>query len=115
MPPSSNAIPNLETSPENRASDHRVTHVLKALAHPVRWALVEQLLEAQSSCCNDLCGCFSLSQSTISQHLGVLKKAGVINYEKKGNCSCFSVDQQVLSEATNRLQALAGFEPGHRS
>lgn len=115
MPPSPHAAQNLEIPLKDPGSGRRATHVLKALAHPVRWALVEQVLEVQSCCCNDLCECFSLSQSTISQHLGVLKKAGVINSEKKGNCSCFSVDRQVLSETINQLQALATFDPVHRS
>ena len=53
----------------------------KALAHPTRVAILNHL--EQQSCCftGDLVGVFPLAQSTVSQHLKELKKAGLIQGE----------------------------------
>ncbi|WP_405566044.1 ArsR/SmtB family transcription factor [Polaribacter sp. Asnod6-C07] len=55
----------------------------KALAHPTRIAILKHL--ENQSCCftGDLVNVFPLAQSTISQHLKELKKAGLIQGELK--------------------------------
>jgi len=57
--------------------------VLKALAHPTRLWMVEQL--AQRECC--VCEFFDaidVDFSTVSKHLAVLKQAGIVDVEKRG-------------------------------
>lgn len=62
--------------------------VFKALGHPARLAMVERL--AQGECCvcelmeAEMGGARKLSGPTISQHLLVLKNAGIIADEKRG-------------------------------
>lgn len=81
--------------------------MLKALGHPVRWEIVRHLHLHENSCCGDLCGCFDLSQSTISQHLGVLKDAGLLEFEKCGNRSKFSLNRKGLQTLQKALAQLA--------
>ncbi len=88
------------------ASTEKMADALKALGHPVRLRMVQELTEFQSCCCADLCACFPQSQATISQHLSVLKDAGIISYEKHGNKSCFSLNHDVLQEIQTAMNAL---------
>jgi ArsR family transcriptional regulator, zinc-responsive transcriptional repressor len=57
--------------------------LLRALAAPVRIAIVLQLREAPR-CVHDLVDALSLPQPLVSQHLRVLKEAGVVHGERRG-------------------------------
>ena len=57
---------------------------LKALGHPVRLAIVRALAERSACCCADVCSRLPLAQSTVSQHLKVLKDAGLISFRRDG-------------------------------
>ncbi len=58
--------------------------VLKALAHPTRLFIVEQL-EKQEICVCDLTAMIGADISTVSKHLSVLKQAGILSDDKRGN------------------------------
>lgn len=57
--------------------------LLKALAHPVRLCIVRNLLDRR---CNvgHMQECLGIPQSTLSQHLGILRSRGIIKAEKDG-------------------------------
>ncbi len=76
---------------------------LKALAHPVRLQILRSLGNQENCCCNDFCASIPLAQSTISQHLKILSKAGLIDYRPVGNCSHYSLNPEVLEQAINAL------------
>lgn len=78
----------------------------KALAHPARIAIIEQILEANQCICNDLVEKMPLSQSTISQHLAELKHAGIIKGEIDGTKICYCIDQKVWKKAKETLNEL---------
>jgi len=54
------------------------TKVLKALAHPMRILIVEALSK-EDRCVRDLCALGTISQSNVSRHLAMLKRAGVVS------------------------------------
>ena len=58
--------------------------VLKALAHPSRLFIVEEL-EKEERCVCDLTEMIGADVSTISKHLSVLKQAGIVTDDKRGN------------------------------
>ena len=66
------------------------SELLKALGHPIRLKMVEGLLRHE---CNvkKIVGALGLPQSTISQHLGVLKNKGVVTVRKEGVKTCCRV------------------------
>lgn len=64
--------------------------ILKALAHPSRLFIVEQLREGER-CVNDLTGLVGADVSTVSRHLSVLKNAGIVSDEKRGNSIYYSL------------------------
>lgn len=57
--------------------------ILKALAHPTRLYILEELAEAPHCVC-ELTEMVGADISTISKHLSLLKNAGLVGYEKKG-------------------------------
>lgn len=58
--------------------------VLKALAHPSRLFIVEEL-EKEERCVCDLTEMIGADVSTVSKHLSVLKQAGIVTDDKRGN------------------------------
>ena len=57
--------------------------VLKALAHPIRLAIVHYL-DKEEKCVCDIVEYVGTSQSNISKHLGIMKKAGILSDRKEG-------------------------------
>lgn len=64
--------------------------LLRALAAPVRIAIVLQLLESER-CVHDLVDALRVAQPLISQHLRVLKSAGVVHGERRGREVVYSL------------------------
>jgi len=73
----------------------KASDILKALAHPARLKIVTGLFKDE---CNvgQIQRVLRLPQSTISQHLRILKNAGIIKGRKEGTRTCYRViDKQV--------------------
>ncbi|SRR5690554_5947658 len=81
----------------SRLADYeRKAEILKTLGHPVRLCIVHGLLARE---CNvtGIQECLKLPQSTISQHLGILKARGIIKGERNGLEITYSVvDEDVI-------------------
>jgi DNA-binding transcriptional ArsR family regulator len=58
--------------------------VLKAMAHPTRLFIIEELV-TEERCVLDLTGMIGADVSTVSKHLSVLKQAGLVADDKRGN------------------------------
>jgi len=58
--------------------------VIKAIAHPSRLLIIEEL-QRQERCVNELTKMIGADTSTVSKHLSVLKNAGLVADEKRGN------------------------------
>lgn len=67
----------------DRAALDGASELLRALSAPVRIAIVLQLLE-QERCVHELVGALGVTQPLISQHLRVLKAAGVVSGQRNG-------------------------------
>ncbi len=75
----------------------------KALGHPVRLGMALRLAEEQESCACDFTDLFSVSQPTISQHLKVLREAGLVRTRRHGTQIFYSLDPA----AAHELEVLA--------
>jgi DNA-binding transcriptional ArsR family regulator len=64
----------------------------KALAHPARIAILQQLVKTNSCICGSLVNELGLAQPTISQHLKELKLAGIIQGTVEGTSVCYCID-----------------------
>lgn len=67
----------------------------KAIAHPARIAILQELLKANACVCGDLVEELGLAQATISQHLKELKNAGLIQGTIEGTSVCYCIDPKV--------------------
>jgi len=76
----------------------------KALGHPVRVAILRHVLRHGGCICGDLVDLLPLAQSTVSQHLKVLKDAGLLNGEIDGPRVCYGANR----DRVRRLQELLG-------
>lgn len=70
----------------------KMAEKLKALAHPVRLCIVNNLLEQGGCSVGHMQKCLGVSQSLTSQHLARLKSAGILKAERKGKTIEYSVD-----------------------
>ena len=82
-------------SPQVLASDkQRLAKMLKALGNPVRFRIVEFLAQNQTCITNDIVRNTPLAQSTVSQHLKVLREAGLIQGDIEGPATCYCLDSE---------------------
>ncbi len=65
--------------------------VFKALAHPTRLRIVQELSES-SKCVNELHNSVGNDVSTVSRHISVLKNAGIVSGNKIGLQVFYSLD-----------------------
>lgn len=75
----------------------------KALGHPARIAILQFLVKSKSCVCGDIVDELPLSQSTVSQHLSELKKAGLIKGDIDGPSVCYCIDQKAWEKAKKMI------------
>ena len=90
------------------APEERLAEVLKALAHPARLRILALLAERGTCICGDLVDAMPLSQATVSQHLKVLKLAGLVQGTIDGPRSCYCIDTAEMAVLRNRIVELFG-------
>lgn len=79
---------------------------LKALGHPVRLAIVKALAERRCCTCAEVCGCLPLAQSTVSQHLKVLRDAGLVSFRRDGVRSAYVLIPASFAELRADLEGI---------
>lgn len=67
----------------------------RAIAHPARIAILQQLIKTNACICGELVDELGLAQPTISQHLKELKLAGIIQGSVEGTSVCYCIDPKV--------------------
>ncbi|MCU7548191.1 metalloregulator ArsR/SmtB family transcription factor [Chitinophagaceae bacterium LB-8] len=82
---------------------NKLAQMMKALAHPARIAIIQELIKANACICNDLVEELGLAQATISQHLKELKTAGLIKGTVEGASICYCIDEKVWKEYKQQL------------
>jgi DNA-binding transcriptional ArsR family regulator len=92
-------------------AQNRMAGMLKALGHPARLAIVEQLLAERSCICGDLVSALPLAQPTVSQHLRALKDAGLIKGTVSGTSVCYCLDESALRDLQAFVSGLAAQLP----
>lgn len=70
--------------------------IAKALGHPARIRIVQLLADRQSCIGGDIVAEIGLAQSTVSEHLRILKDAGIITSEIQRPRICYSLDPSIL-------------------
>ena len=111
-------LPNMKMDNRKRARCETRAAILKALAHPTRLFMIEELAE-KSYCVRELTEMVGLDVSTVSKHLSILKHAGLVSIEKKGKQVFYSlrmrcalnfldcVEAVLREQAQDRMDAIA--------
>jgi ArsR family transcriptional regulator len=85
------------------AADAELARLAKAVGHPARVAILRILADGECVC-GDIVSRLPLAQATVSQHLKVLKQAGLVQGEIDPPRVCYCIHP----EALKRLQVLIG-------
>ena len=91
---------------EGRKADDELAQLSKALGHPARVQILRLLSRRESCICGEITEEFPLAQSTVSQHLKILKEAGLIRVEVDGPRTCYCLDPRVLRRFRALVAAL---------
>jgi ArsR family transcriptional regulator len=67
-----------------------------AIAHPARVQIVRLLIGREACVCGEIVDCLPLAQSTVSQHLKILKESGLIQGEVDGPKVCYCINPKQL-------------------
>ncbi|MCC6948503.1 MAG: transcriptional regulator [Bradyrhizobiaceae bacterium] len=85
---------------------------LRALAHPARLRILAALAESNTCHCGDIVRDLPLAQSTVSEHLRILKEAGFVRGGTDGGRACYCLDRSAVEEVAadfdRLLAAMAG-------
>ena len=84
----------MTTQPELSPDKQRLAKMLKALGNPIRFQIIEFLAANPVCMTNEIVKNTPLAQSTVSQHLKVLREAGLIQGEIEGPATCYCLDPQ---------------------
>ena len=79
--------------------------VIKALAHPTRLFLVEELCKEERCVC-ELAEMVGSDVSTVSKHLALLRQAGIVRDEKRGKKVFYSLRMGCALEFTSCASAI---------
>ncbi|OIQ23296.1 helix-turn-helix transcriptional regulator [Lacinutrix sp. MedPE-SW] len=70
----------------------------KMIGHPARVSIIQYISQNKDCNCNALVKAIGLAQPTISQHLGEIRKTGLLNQTVKGKSLFYSINQDKLNE-----------------
>ena len=76
--------------------------LFKILAADKRIEIIEQLKSGEMTV-NALAETLGITQSAVSQHLRILKSAGLVNNERKGYHTCYTLNQEAMEMCRQRL------------
>ena len=81
---------------EGADADEELAGLAKAIGHPARVQILRILARRNTCVCGEIVAELPLSQSTVSQHLKVLKEAGLIRGEVDGPRVCYCIEPRAL-------------------
>jgi ArsR family transcriptional regulator len=102
-PPANDEAPDLRPV-EGEDAELELAGLAKAVGHPARVQILRLLVRREACICGDIVDELPLAQSTVSQHLKVLKAAGLVRGDIDGPRVCYCVEPRTL----RRLKALVG-------
>lgn len=85
-------------SPTTHEQQEQLAVFCKALAHPARIQIIQFLARVDTCFCGDIVKQLPLAQSTISQHLKILKEAGLVQGEIDGPRTCYYLVPERLAQ-----------------
>lgn len=84
--------------------------ILKALSDETRYNLVK-IIVSHDYCVRALAKRLNISESAVSQHLKILRNAGIVKGDKRGYYTHYGVDREALRNAANKIIDLSYAPP----
>ena len=84
------------------------TELMRALAHPLRLKILEFLDQNKNIQVNQIYNTLKIEQSIASQHLRILKNAGVLVADTDGKYMHYTIDYQKVSNAVKAINRFMG-------
>jgi len=100
------AVRSSRPAPRFEARDRELAVLAKALGHPARVAILRKLITSGECICGVIVSDLPLAQATVSQHLKVLKHAGLIRGEVDGPRVCYCIDPAAIRRLQTLIQEL---------
>jgi len=85
-----------------------------ALSHPARIAIVTFLQERGKASCGQIVAALPLAQATVSQHLNILRRGGLVTAEACGASVCYRLDGTRIRHFCEAFQQALGTEPAQQ-
>jgi DNA-binding transcriptional ArsR family regulator len=83
----------------------RLARILKVLSHPSR-VRIAQLLKGRALCVNALAARLGVTQGAVSQHLRVMRDAGLVTAAKRGYFVHYRLDEVTLAKWRGSISEL---------
>ena len=101
-PPEEQPVELLAAVVEGPAADDELAAFAKAIAHPIRVRILRMLAKKEARMCSHIVDELPLAQSTVSEHLRILRSAGLVQANENGP----RVSYCIVPSALKRLKAL---------
>ena len=89
-----------------RQQEERLAALAWGLAHPLRVRILQLLARRETCVCGEIVDELPVAQSTVSQHLKILKDAGLVQGEVDGPRVCYCINQKALTELKEHVNKL---------
>jgi ArsR family transcriptional regulator, arsenate/arsenite/antimonite-responsive transcriptional repressor len=86
--------------------EKRLTQMMKALGHPARMQIIRYLSDNPQCFTGDIVQVLPLAQATVSQHLKVLRVAGIICGTIEGPATSYCLDDAVIAWLKEQVNSL---------
>lgn len=94
----------VKVKPDATADD--LAKLAWAIAHPARVQILRLLIGRDACICGEIVSCLPLAQSTVSQHLKILKESGLVQGEVDGPKVCYCVNKANLAKLKQLVRSL---------
>ncbi len=88
-------------------SQNDLSIIFKALGHPARLAIIDNLISKERVMCKELAMETGFTSPTVTHHLQVLMQSGLIGYEKIANSTYYVVNPILLTKAKEALRIIS--------
>jgi ArsR family transcriptional regulator len=92
--------------PNSAQADEELAKLAWALAHPVRVRILRILICREACICGEIVDQLPLAQSTVSQHLKILKESGLVQGEVEGPRVCYCVNPTAIERLKSLVEGL---------
>jgi ArsR family transcriptional regulator len=91
---------------EDPEADAALAAAAKALSHPVRVRILRMLAQREARMCSHIVDELPLAQSTVSEHLRILRHAGLIRANERGPRVSYCIEPAALARLKSLMEAL---------